>query len=90
MVEPLKLALERGTIRSKTKTHTVGPYKFNCFFRINYNTEVSNPNFNAIEDRILCRLHRLILRSLKCWKNSTALREVGLMFITHFNPFGMS
>ena len=68
MVEPLKLAMERGTIRYETKTYTVGPYKFTSFFSVNYNTKVgergyevtvSDPNFNAIEDRMLCRLHRL-------------------------------
>jgi len=68
MVEPLKLAMEGGTIRYETKTYQVGPYKFSSFFSVNYNTEVrekgyevtvSDPNFNAIEDRMLCRLHRL-------------------------------
>ena len=68
MVEPLKLAMERGEIRYETKTYTVGPYKFSSFFAVNYNTQVyetgyevtvSDPNFNAIEDRMLCRLHRL-------------------------------
>jgi len=68
MVEPLKLAMERGDIRYETKTYTVGPYKFSSFFAVNYNTQVyetgyevtvSDPNFNAIEDRMLCRLHRL-------------------------------
>jgi len=68
MVEPLKLAMERGIIRYETKTYTVGPYRFTSFFSVNYNTEVrergyevtvSDPNFNAIEDRMLCRLHRL-------------------------------
>lgn len=68
MVEPLKLAMERGTIRYETKAYTVGPYRFTSFFSVNYNTQVyergyevtvSDPNFNAIEDRMLCRLHRL-------------------------------
>jgi len=68
MVEPLKLAMERGVIRYETKTYTVGPYRFTSFFSVNYNTKVmergyevtvSDPNFNAIEDRMLCRLHRL-------------------------------
>jgi hypothetical protein len=68
MVEPLKLAMERGTIRYETKTYTVGPYRFSSFFSVNYNTQVyergyevtvRDPNFNAIEDRMLCRLHRL-------------------------------
>ncbi|MGC9187548.1 MAG: hypothetical protein ACP5GN_07690 [Fervidicoccaceae archaeon] len=68
MVEPLKLAMERGTIRYETKSYSIGPYKFSSFFSVNYNTKVeevgyevtvSDPNFNAIEDRMLCRLHRL-------------------------------
>ena len=68
MVEPLKLAMERGTIRYETKSYTIGPYKFTSFFSVNYNTQVHekgyevtirDPNFNAIEDRMLCRLHRL-------------------------------
>lgn len=68
MVEPLKLAMERGTIIYETKTYSVGPYKFSSFFSVNYNTKtpekgykvtISDPNFNAIEDRMLCRLHRL-------------------------------
>jgi hypothetical protein len=68
MVEPLKLAMERGEIRYETKTYKVGPYKFSSFFSVNYNTKVhekgyevtvSDLNFNAIEDRMLCRLHRL-------------------------------
>ncbi len=68
MVEPLKLALEGGVIAYETKTYRVGPYRFSSFFSVNYNTRVfergyqvtiSDPNFNAIEDRMLCRLHRL-------------------------------
>lgn len=68
MVEPLKLAMEKSTVRYETKSYTVGPYKFSSFFSVNYNTEVyergyevtvRDPNFNAIEDRMLCRLHRL-------------------------------
>jgi len=68
MVEPLKLALERGDIKKETIRGVVGPYKFSSFFSVNYNTHVQlkgykatvgDPNFNAIEDRMLCRLHRL-------------------------------
>jgi hypothetical protein len=69
MVEPLKLALEQGEIKFETKTETVGPYCFNSFFTTNYNTKVegkmgyrvtiSDPNFNAIEDRMIVRLHRM-------------------------------
>jgi hypothetical protein len=68
MVEPLKLALERGIIKKETMRGTIGPYRFSSFFSVNYNTKVQlkgykatvgDPNFNAIEDRMLCRLHRL-------------------------------
>lgn len=68
MVEPLKLAMERGEIKYETERGTVGPYRFSSFFSVNYNVAtmgrgyevtVQDPNFNAIEDRMLCRLHRL-------------------------------
>jgi hypothetical protein len=68
MVEPLKLALEQGEITYETKHETIGPYSLSCFFSTNYNTKileegyritVADPNFNAIEDRMLCRLHKM-------------------------------
>lgn len=68
MVEPLKLAMERGEIKYEMHREVVGPYRFNSFFSVNYNVAalgrgyevtVQDPNFNAIEDRMLCRLHRL-------------------------------
>ncbi len=68
MVEPLKLAMERGVIKYETQRETIGPYRFSSFFSVNYNVAVSgrgfevtvqDPNFSAIEDRMLCRLHRL-------------------------------
>lgn len=68
MVEPLKLAMERGQIQYETAREVIGPYRFSSFFSVNYNTSVqggsyevtiSDPNFEAIEDRVLCRLHRL-------------------------------
>jgi len=68
MVEPLKLAMERGEIRYELHREVIGPYKFGNFFSVNYNVAtfargyevtVQDPNFNAIEDRMLCRLHRL-------------------------------
>jgi len=75
MVEPLKLALEQGQIRYETKVETIGPYQFSCFFSTNYNTEVSkntgyrvtvsDPNFNAIEDRMLVRMHRMTKQRLR-------------------------
>lgn len=68
MVEPLKLAMERGEIKYEMHREVIGPYRFNSFFSVNYNiaalgrgyeVTVQDPNFNAIEDRMLCRLHRL-------------------------------
>ena len=68
MVEPLKLAMERGEIKYEMYRETIGPYRFSGFFSVNYNVAtlgrgyeitVQDPNFGAIEDRMLCRLHRL-------------------------------
>jgi hypothetical protein len=68
MVEPLKLAMEQAKIKYETHREAIGPYSFKSFFSVNYNvathgrgysTTVQDPNFNAIEDRMLCRLHRL-------------------------------
>jgi hypothetical protein len=68
MVEPLKLAMERGIIRYELHREVIGPYKFSSFFSVNYNVTtfgrgyevtIHDPNFNAIEDRMLCCLHRL-------------------------------
>ncbi len=68
MVEPLKLALERGEIKYEMHREVIGPYRFSGFFSVNYNVvalgrsyevTVQDPNFSAIEDRMLCRLHRL-------------------------------
>lgn len=68
MVEPLKIAMERGVIRYETKSYSIKAYRFTSFFSVNYNTSIDSngynvtirdPNFKAIEDRMLCRLHRL-------------------------------
>jgi len=68
MVDVLKVAMERGEIRYELHKEVVGPYRFDSFFAVNYNTKVlgrgyevtiGDPNFNAIEDRMTCRLHRL-------------------------------
>ena len=68
MVESLKIAMEHGEVRSETFREVIGPYRLTSFFSVNYNVAVygrgyevtiKDPNFNAIEDRMLCRLHRL-------------------------------
>ena len=68
MVDVLKIAMERGEVKHELHREIIGPYRFSSFFSVNYNTQVmgrgyavtiSDPNFNAIEDRMICRLHRL-------------------------------
>ncbi len=68
MVENLKQALERKMLKYETVNETIGPYKFESFFSVNYNTHVHDdgyevtirdPNFNAVEDRMTCRLHKM-------------------------------
>ena len=88
MVEPLKLAMEQREIKYEIKDEVVGPYRFGSFFSVNYNTKVFDrgyevtvvdPNFNAIEDRMLCRLHRLTSeRYSEIAKNQTRL-ALGMM-----------
>lgn len=66
MTEFLKLALERKKVRYETYREEISPYKFNSFFNVNYNVDVSNqswktisndPHFRALRDRLLTRLH---------------------------------
>jgi hypothetical protein len=68
MVDTLKIAMERGEIKQELHREVIGPYRFDSFFTVNYNTQVmgqgyavtiGDPNFNAIEDRMICRLHRM-------------------------------
>jgi len=69
MVEPLKLAMEQGKISRETSREVIEPYQFTSFFSVNYNVTIKSggeykvsmrdPNFNAVEDRMLCRLHVL-------------------------------
>jgi len=86
MVEPLKLALEQGEITYETKHETIGPYGFSSFFSTNYNTKileegykitVADPNFNAIEDRMLCRLHKMSEERYRAIANSQKALAMG-------------
>lgn len=86
MVEPLKLALEQGEITYETKHETIGPYRFNSFFSTNYNTKVleegykitvADPNFNAIEDRMLCRLHKMTEKRYRAIADSQKALALG-------------
>jgi hypothetical protein len=86
MVEPLKLAMEQREIKYEIKNETVGPYKFNSFFSVNYNTKVgsrgyqvtvSDPNFDAIEDRMLCILHRMTKERFQALRESQSKLLLG-------------
>jgi len=69
MVEPLKVAMEHKELGKETVREVIEPYRFTSFFSVNYNATIKSgseykvsmkdPNFNAIEDRMLCRLHVL-------------------------------
>ena len=67
MTDIIKLALESGEIAHETDRGRIGPYRFSSFFAVNYNvaekgargatTLQQNPNFQAIEDRMLATVH---------------------------------
>ncbi len=86
MVEPLKLAMEHREIKYEIKGETVGPYKFSPFFSVNYNTRVkergyevtiSDPNFNSIEDRMLCILHKMTKNRFLALRDSQKKLRMG-------------
>ena len=65
MVEKLKLIMEQREVGDETKNEVIKPYKVTSFFIVNYNTHtrengwkvtIEDPNFNAIEDRMLCKI----------------------------------
>ena len=91
MVEPLKLAMEHREVKYETTRLTVGPYKFSSFFSVNYNVHtsesgyrvtVSDPNFNALEDRMLCRLHKWTKDRFRAIDKSAMNLELGKL---HFD-----
>jgi hypothetical protein len=86
MVEPLKLVMEQREVKYETTEGTIGPYLFSSFFSVNYNTRVfgnsyivtvSDPNFNAIEDRMLCRLHKMSKERFSAIDESRMKLELG-------------
>ena len=65
MSDRLKLAMENGQVSYENFNEKIGPYAFDSFFAVNYNTKVgdggyanlvNDPNFAAIEDRMLCNV----------------------------------
>lgn len=86
MVEPLKLVMEQREVKYETTEGTIGPYKCSSFFAVNYNTQtvgegyrvtISDPNFNAIEDRMLCRLHKMSKERFAAIDESRVRLELG-------------
>ncbi|NPA74999.1 MAG: hypothetical protein GXO25_02820 [Euryarchaeota archaeon] len=65
MVEKLKLVMEQREVSDETKKEVIKPYRVRSFFIVNYNTRssggrwnvtIEDPNFNAIEDRMICKV----------------------------------
>ncbi|MFW5935683.1 MAG: hypothetical protein ACOCSC_00180 [Candidatus Hadarchaeota archaeon] len=95
MVEPLKLAMEHREIKYEIKGETVGPYRFSPFFSVNYNTRVkergyevtiSDPNFNSIEDRMLCILHKMTKDRFLALRESQRRLRLGKIDFELANP----
>jgi hypothetical protein len=89
MVEPLKLVMEQREVKWETTFGTVGPYTFRSFFSVNYNvrtsgasdywTTVGDPNFAALEDRMLLRFHSMTRDRFRAVEASAEKLELGRM-----------
>ncbi|MCI4367249.1 MAG: hypothetical protein L3K08_05820, partial [Thermoplasmata archaeon] len=89
MVEPLKLVMEQREVKWETTLGTVGPYTFRSFFSVNYNvrtagasdywTTIADPNFAALEDRMLLRFHPMTRERFRAVERSAERLELGLM-----------
>jgi hypothetical protein len=87
MVEPLKLVMEQREVKWETTLGTVGPYTFRSFFTVNYNvrtggasdywTTVGDPNFAALEDRMLLRFHEMTRERFRAVEASAERLELG-------------
>ena len=87
MVEPLKLVMEQREVKWETTLGTVGPYTFHSFFSVNYNvrtagamdywTTVGDPNFAALEDRMLLRFHQMTRERFRAVEGSAERLELG-------------
>jgi hypothetical protein len=87
MVEPLKLVMEQREVKWETTLGTVGPYTFRSFFSVNYNvrtsgasdywTTVGDPNFAALEDRMLLRFHAMTRERFRAVEASAERLELG-------------
>jgi hypothetical protein len=89
MVEPLKLVMEQREVKWETTLGTVGPYTFRSFFSVNYNvrtagaqdywTTIADPNFAALEDRMLLRFHPMTRERFRAVEASAERLELGEM-----------
>ena len=87
MVEPLKLVMEQREVKWETTLGTVGPYTFRSFFAVNYNvrtagasdywTTIADPNFAALEDRMLLRFHPMTRERFRAVESSAERLELG-------------
>jgi hypothetical protein len=87
MVEPLKLVMEQREVKWETTLGTVGPYTFHSFFSVNYNvrtagpndywTTIADPNFAALEDRMLLRFHPMTRERFRAVEESAERLELG-------------
>lgn len=87
MVEPLKLVMEQREVKWETTLGTVGPYTFHSFFSVNYNvrtagasdywTTIADPNFAALEDRMLLRFHQMTRERFRAVEASAERLELG-------------
>lgn len=87
MVEPLKLVMEQREVKWETTFGTVGPYTFRSFFSVNYNvrtagaqdywTTIADPNFAALEDRMLLRFHPMTRARFRAVESSSERLELG-------------
>ena len=87
MVEPLKLVMEQREVKWETTFGTVGPYTFHSFFSVNYNvrtagaqdywTTIADPNFAALEDRMLLRFHPMTRARFRAVEAPSERLELG-------------
>jgi hypothetical protein len=87
MVEPLKLVMEQREVKWETTLGVVGPYTFRSFLSVNYNvrtagasdywTTFADPNFAALEDRMLLRFHPMTRERFRAVEASAERLELG-------------
>ncbi len=87
MVEPLKLVMEQREVKWETTFGTIGPYTFRSFFSVNYNVRtgaandywatIADPNFAALEDRMLLRLHAMTADRFRAVEGNAERLELG-------------